>query len=298
MKLNNKEITNAIFTNIFLAEVDSTINIFLCGANIKNQKSIRKTIYKNIKDYPEYNIIFPESLFSRLLSKKMFNLHLLEQELASFVDIIIMPLEGCGSMAELGAFTLNEKLLDKIVVINSIEHKNDDSFINLGPLKLLISKNKKNLIYYNEKVPCYLDSIKVDIKKYLKTIKRVESKINIKNIFNLSRFLFYMIAIFQPISKINIKTIVLDYENNINEHYIDPALEILFDKELIKSSHKASNLIVYSLSKKGHDTIYEEILPRLDIIKAFSEIRTDILNSRLRKKNKLNLEEERKKFLE
>lgn len=298
MKLNNKEITNAIFTNIFLAEVDSTINIFLCGANIKNQKSIRKTIYKNIKDYPEYNIIFPESLFSRLLSKKMFNLHLLEQELASFVDIIIMPLEGCGSMAELGAFTLNEKLLDKIVVINSIEHKNDDSFINLGPLKLLISKNKKNLIYYNEKVPCYLDSIKVDIKKYLKTIKRVESKINIKNIFNLSRFLFYMIAIFQPISKINIKTIVLDYENDINEHYIDPALEILFDKELIKSSHKASNLIVYSLSKKGHDTIYEEILPRLDIIKAFSEIRTDILNSRLRKKNKLNLEEERKKFLE
>lgn len=298
MKLNNKEITNAIFTNIFLAEVDSTINIFLCGANIKNQKSIRKTIYENIKDYPEYNIIFPESLFSRLLSKKMFNLHLLEQELASFVDIIIMPLEGCGSMAELGAFTLNEKLLDKIVVINSVEHKNDDSFINLGPLKLLISKNKKNLIYYNEKVPCYLDSIKVDIKKYLKTIKRVESKINIKNIFNLSRFLFYMIAIFQPISKINIKTIVLDYENNINEHYIDPALEILFDKELIKSSHKASNLIVYSLSKKGHDTIYEEILPRLDIIKAFSEIRTDILNSRLRKKNKLNLEEERKKFLE
>ena len=136
--LDTKRILSDIYYKLYRKDVDHSLNIFLCGSETGNKDSIRNLLHEEMKNKPRYNLVFPEFLFSKLVDrKKQFNLLKLEEKLASDVDIIILPLEGPGTLCELGAFAVNEQLLPKIVAINKVEYKNAKSFITIGPLALI-----------------------------------------------------------------------------------------------------------------------------------------------------------------
>jgi len=108
MNTTYNQILNDLYNDVFLEESDSTVNIFLCGASILDELSIRNRIYKAIRDIAKTNVVLPEWLFSDLLAKPEYNLLTLEGELAGNVDLIIVPLEGYGTVVNQRNGTLFE----------------------------------------------------------------------------------------------------------------------------------------------------------------------------------------------
>ena len=145
--INYASVLKYIYVLVFNREIDHSLNIFLCGLNPDKGESIRTRIFERIKNNPKFNIVYPEWLFSNLLASKEHNLLDLEKELASNVDVIIIPLEGLGTIAELGSFASFSELTNKIIVINNEKYKFNKSFVNQGPINLIRSRNKKNIIY-------------------------------------------------------------------------------------------------------------------------------------------------------
>ena len=121
--MNEIAILTNIYREVFLREADSTVNIFLCGPNTEDNNSIRNRINSSLKDNSRFNIVFPEWLFSDLLDHADYDLLSLEQELAHNVDLIILPIEGMGAVAELGVFAALESVRGKVIAINSSKYR-------------------------------------------------------------------------------------------------------------------------------------------------------------------------------
>lgn len=58
----------------------------------------------------------------------------LEEWLADLSDAVIIIVESFGTVAELGAFSISEPLRTKLLPILDKRFKNDESFINTGPV--------------------------------------------------------------------------------------------------------------------------------------------------------------------
>ena len=188
-----------LYEQILKKETDYSINIFLCGARPGTEASIRNDIHDRIKNLPKFNVVFPEWIFGGLLLNKQYNLLKLERELVEDVDVIVLPLEGCGTMAELGAFASSPDLAKKIVVVNKDKYRhNRSSFINIGPIELIRSEDKGNIIYYADNSHSRMLD---DVFRRLRYFRKHRVGKDIKNLFTLSRFLLYVVAIFQPITK-------------------------------------------------------------------------------------------------
>lgn len=143
-------IVRQIYQEVFLHTQHSNIDLFLCGGasskiNASNRDLLRKRLEKNDK----LSIFYPEDMFMELLSRKKYDLFTLENFLAENSDLIMIVCESPGSFTELGAFTSNDKILDKLVVLIQKKYKNDKSFIMQGPVRYIESKNKNNVIYFN-----------------------------------------------------------------------------------------------------------------------------------------------------
>ena len=293
-----KNIISNIHTNIFLKEADSSINVFLCGASTQNNDSIREIIYADIENDSQFNVVFPEWLFSSLLNKRGYNLLELENLLAGNVDVIVIPLEGLGTYAELGAFASNEKLRSRIIVINDKKYEHKKSFINEGPVKLISQTKKSNLYNYDSTFDSLDAKFVINKMRYMRS--RI-SKFELDNLFNLARFINYIIAVFQPVNQQTIKELLSKLNIKIPLDLINPCIEILIQKrkvmkEIILRDNKSEN--IYSLSLSGHGYIYEDLLPRLYLVRTFGKMRTRIINFKNRKLNSLNYKEESKQFLE
>ena len=288
------KILEKVYKRIFCRDFDNSINVFLCGANPDKAESLRNLIHKRIKDYAKFNIVFPESILGNLLFKTQYNLLTLEKELAEDVDAIVLPLEGYGTMAELGAFASFPELTKKIIVVNKDAHKRERSFINMGPIGLIRSKNKKNIIYYDDNSR---DEMLDNVYKRLLYFTRQEAKKDIKNLFSLSRFLLYVIAIFQPIRKKEIETYLENWNVGIPEHYVDPGLEILCNKKNIKIDY-LQDKVIYILTSEGHHYVYDNLLRQLGSVKEVCKIRSEVLNFQNRSAETFDMNREREKLLE
>lgn len=291
-------IISNIYTNIFLKEVDSSINVFLCGASTQDENSIRGVIYSNIENDSQFNVVFPEWLFGSLLNRKKYNLLELENMLADNVDVIVLPLEGLGTYAELGAFASNAKLRDKIIIINDIKYEHTKSFITEGPVKLISEAKRSNIYYFQD----YFN--KIDAEKIINKMRYMHSKISkyeLDKLFNLARFINYLVAIFQPIQEDKIRSFLIQLNINVKIDLIKPCIEILIKKKIVTKEVRILDgkpVDEYSLSEKGHYYIYEDLLRRLNLVKNFGRMRARVLNFNNRKLNVLNYQEGSKKFLE
>ncbi len=289
-------IVRKIYSQLYKKDVDYTLNIFLCGADTGRTDSFRHLLNIEFQKYAKFNVVYPEFIFATLLNQKDSNLLELEDELATYVDLIIIPLEGQGALAEIGAFAVNKKLLPKIIAINDIRYKNAKSFINLGPIDLIKRNNSSNLFYFTK------GKEKDILKNLVDSIssKRIAKKdsYDLVNIFNLSRYLFYLISIYQPLTKKE----MFDRLNQLTEEikntkiklkFIDASIQILVQKNRIEKDIDSNFKEIYSLSEEGHNYVYEELLPELKIVKEFSDIRLKILSTQINKKKK-NMDKELK----
>jgi len=282
--IDYKKILEEIYNNLYIKDVDFSTNIFLCGAETGKKDSIRDLLNAEFKKNAKFNAVYREYIFASLYGKGKENLLELEDDLAKYVDIIVMPLEGIGTFCELGAFAVNKTLLPKIIVINNEKHKKSKSFINLGPIDLVKKHNPDNLIFFKtgdeqNVVPKMVDKIK--FKRY----KKIPSY-ELENLFNLSRYLLYLIAFFQPIDKKLITKLfkTLD-KGKIKNKYIDSAIQILTQKNRIEQDIDDTTFNnIFTLSDDGHNYIYEELIVRLKAKRDFTQIRTEILNNKYKRK--------------
>lgn len=160
----DQRIVMTIYEDVFLNIQHSNIDLFLCGGastqtDLSNRDQLRKRLEKNNK----LSIFYPEDMFMELLSRKKYDLFTLENFLAENSDLIMIVCESPGSFTELGAFTSNDKTLNKLVVLIQKRYKNDKSFIMQGPVKYIETHNKNNVIYFNND----LDDMEMEVKKYL-----------------------------------------------------------------------------------------------------------------------------------
>lgn len=282
---DDKSIQNEIYTKLYKRDVDYSLNIFLCGADTTKKDTIRDLLNTEFKKDAKFNAVYPEFIFSSLYGKGGSNLLELEDELANYVDVIILPLEGIGTFCELGAFAVNKTLLPKIIAINDIKYKSNKSFINLGPIDLIKSNNPSNLIFYNDKKEKEIISKVVDrvrLRKYEKTLSY-----DLENIFNLSRYILYLIAVFQPIGKDEIAKLIKLFDRGaVKTKYIDSALQILTQKNRIELDIDGKMENIFSLSEDGHKYVYEELITKLKVKNDFTTIRSIIINDRHKSKKR------------
>ena len=294
MLQDSSSILDTIHSQVFLKAADHTVNIFLCGASVLGANSIRTLIYESLRPLGKINVVFPEWLFSDLMAKPKYNLLELENELAHNVDLLIIPLESIGTIAELGAFASFGTIRSKIIVINDTGHKLKQSFVNLGPLKLIRQEHPDNVMYYDNDNKHELVEKVVTRIKYLKN-RQPKSEVN--NLFNLTRFILFLIGIYQPVSKEDIRDMILNWKSQIKDYYIEPSLTILIKNQTVLSNiHNYVEL--FSLTEKGHDYVFEGILPTLGITKEFNRIRTKVYYAKHRHRRKPNLTWERERLLD
>lgn len=126
--------------------------VFLCGAN-KTPHEIserRKALIEFSKTHlPHTHFFLAEKMFSTLKDEgHKGNILDVENLISDFSDYILIILESPSAFTELGAFS-HDKLRSKLVIINNLEFKKEESFINLGPIKAIEEKSgQERIVYY------------------------------------------------------------------------------------------------------------------------------------------------------
>lgn len=126
--------------------------VFLCGANKTSQEisERRKALIEFSKAHlPHTHFFLAEKMFSTLKDEgHRGNILDVENLISDFSDYILIILESPSAFTELGAFS-HDKLRNKLVVINNVDFKREESFINLGPIKAIEEKSgQERIIHY------------------------------------------------------------------------------------------------------------------------------------------------------
>lgn len=168
---------------------------YLISSLEKNIKVLDKRKFKNVL------CVIPEKMYS---SNENVDTLTFEELLAELSDEIIIIVESVGTICELGAFTVKEEYMKKLLVINDDGHINDKSFINEGPIQKLISFDEEKLIWASYKYDEFKKNFFINsyIKDVLSTDLVIQpNKSNKLDIKNLIYELFNIIEIFAPITK-------------------------------------------------------------------------------------------------
>lgn len=283
----------AIESKLYKRFDDSQINLFLCGSSTSDKESLRQIIADGLKNLPKVNIVYPEWIFANLMRAKTHDLLSLEHDLAKNVDLIVLPLEGPGSICELGAFASVKELLPRLIILNEEKHRRQHSFINDGPIRTIRNAAGSNhIIYYdsaNKK-----EAAKATINKIVYFPKeRVDS--SIINLFNFSRYLGLVIAFFQPISKSKLEKCIFEWNSDIPRRFFDPAVELLVSKHHIRIKTVTTDEELL-LSSEGHKFYIETLLKGIGAVRWFSTTRAKSV-LRNKKAQKFNLMGAESKFL-
>jgi hypothetical protein len=133
------------------------LKVFLCGKQLgieshdqhfDKRKLLKKLLYSRMgcdtflgEDIEDFKS--PPTIDSDYLT--------IETREATASDLIFLFLESFGTTAELAAFVQNKLVINKLVVFNEIKFKEEErnSFLTLGPLKLLSTIKPGSVIYYN-----------------------------------------------------------------------------------------------------------------------------------------------------
>lgn len=298
MRVSTESTVEKIYLRVFKRINQNYVDVFLCGgASSTHKVSIRDKVREKMKKYNNIRILYPEDLFIEMLKKnRSYDLLSLESFLADNSDFICIVCESAGSLVELGAFTNNQDTVDKVVAVVEEKRKKDESFIMLGPIKLLDKlerKNKKKVVYYNRNNLESLDQELSDIfelskfkrKKILKE-KSVNNK-SIDTLIGLYYFITLLLYFFKEITSDQLK----DYIKNLYKHhnYKVSSLDTLFrsslkllQKDKYLEKHIYNSASSYTLTEKGYNEI-NKLLYNLDIkerTKLYDNIRFDIIRNK------------------
>ncbi|WP_392552949.1 retron St85 family effector protein [Orbus wheelerorum] len=263
-------------------------SVFLCGGDIKNESCFRYKLKQLFSSYLRYELMYPETIFDDLLSgQTRFSLLEMENILAASVDAIVIIPESPGSFAELGAFSNNPLLSNKMVVLSHNKYKKNKSFINYGPLRLVKSSTKKTgkVIYFDDSDFQSKEMANNLYKKINDAIGKIRKfnpvEKDLSNILETEYFVLPCIYLFDNLKKkalIELLQNILMQNKKLCEIAVTSSIKRLCEKNHIKN---CSN--TYELTDAGKNFLksyYSE--PHLD------RIRIEILNWKNRKKSKLN----------
>jgi len=144
-----QELADSIVSGSAIIKKNSSI-IFVFGENATVCKNCGRDYFlkyanKNLKNYL---FLKAEDFMSHIDSEK--DLLEVEEELSRYSDCILIFLESIGSYVELGAFATKDELCKKILLINLEEFREEESFINRGPVKRIQLKSIFEVIYCKE----------------------------------------------------------------------------------------------------------------------------------------------------
>lgn len=72
-----------------------------------------------------------------------------EEHLAGLSAVVVLVVETAGSIAELGAFSVSDPFIDRLLVIVSQDHYDQDSFIRLGPIQKIENAARESVLVYD-----------------------------------------------------------------------------------------------------------------------------------------------------
>lgn len=180
--------------------------VFLFGGAIDNPpQSVRGHLYNHILIKHESlsnSLVIPEDFSDWLHDSVYPDLLSFESDLAQTSSLVIIALESPGAIAELGSFSVNSALKDKIVIIISEYHNDQSSFITLGPLRQIPEKNVYSYPYCHKvlgnTLDDYLDDIVLNIKDNLNEIDQTE-KFDCENNGHIALLIFEMILMYKAL---------------------------------------------------------------------------------------------------
>ncbi|MDF9399950.1 retron St85 family effector protein [Vibrio sp. 1180_3] len=145
-----EDVAKIVKNLIFVPRSETKVTVFLCGGEVSDNTYARSKMAKVFQEYPRYELLYPEDLFDDLLAGHgQHSLLTLENILADSVDSIVIFPESPGSFAELGAFSNNEKLARKMIVVSNKKYKSNKSFINYGPYRLVKASKSGKVTHIN-----------------------------------------------------------------------------------------------------------------------------------------------------
>lgn len=201
-------------------------SIFLCGANSRDSNSIRDTVREKILSISSkynYSVFYPEDLFIELIhGHKRKDLLYLENVLASSVNAVAILVESAGTIAELGAFANHQKLSDKLIVIPNIEYKNDNSFINQGPVRYLRKRTSSHVEFFDLKERSAVDIANFITNSARKIAQDSPLEKTVLNPIHAVKFYLALIYVFGPIKRTELLELVSSNEPSVSvEHASD-----------------------------------------------------------------------------
>jgi len=258
-QISDKKISKSmdfIYDQLYKSMQQDIIDIFLCGGvSYKSRRSLRDRIKKELLSLNKFRILYPEDLFMDVINlNKDNNLLALEQLLAQNCDCICIVCESVGSFVELGAFTNNPETFEKVVALVQSKYKNEKSFIILGPIKYIQSKNKDNVVFYNSD----LNQTKKHLIAALKNFKSTLTSKDINTIVGLHYFILLILFFFRSISVKVLASCLFDLiilkGFNITKTDFDiifrAAIKLLYKEKSVESYNENDNKF-YQITPKG-----------------------------------------------
>lgn len=130
--------------------------IFLCGGPTGGKEVIPQSMRQRIinhfvksDDLLFKSIIHAENFKDYFKDAVYEDLMQFEMDIAAISTLIIICLESAGALVELGLFCTDVGLAKRLLVVVPEEHvAKEDSFIHLGPLQNLSTKDKSSVVVY------------------------------------------------------------------------------------------------------------------------------------------------------
>ncbi len=239
--------------------------VFLFGGGMEEPpRTVRKILYDHIlvKDSFLYNcLVIPEDFKDWIHDSAYPDLLEFESDLAQTSSLIIIALESAGSIAELGSFSVNDALKDKIMIIICEYHHSQSSFITLGPLRQLNEENVFSYPYNHKTIGTslddYLENIVDNINNNIKDIDKTE-QFNAEYNGHVALLIYDLIVIFKALKLKEILAYLklLSCERN---SVVTKRLLFLLSKLLLVDKKRISNVDYYIPLATNHRLKFSSI---------------------------------------
>lgn len=262
------DILSSIYNDVYNNILKSEFVIFLCGAQSSKELTTKRDKLRKIFDsdknkFKNLKVMYAEELFRTIVHKRSADNFLeLENILGDSADKIIIFLESPGAFVELGAFSNDNRLCSKLIVINNEEFKGKSSFIELGPLKKLKKANSNSVIYMNDIDVNLAKNIYNQIKNdNINKDEGLESLVALINFIQIYLYFVSPVTFDEIIEHINIITKELITDLNIR---VKSVINYLMTSEKIVKKVKKTEKEFYLLNDEGYIQI-SNMLKRYDI---------------------------------
>jgi hypothetical protein len=283
-----KQVSKIVKEQIFVPRSEKKVTVFLCGGAVSDSQNARFRMANVFAKTQRYELLYPEDLFDDLLAGQgQHSLLKLENILAESVDSIVLFPESPGSFAELGAFSNNENLAKKMVVVSNKKFKSDKSFINYGPNRLIKASKtgKVTHINYDHLTNDNLDEqnkIYKRINNYIANIRRVHPvEKNVANILEAEHFILPCIYLLSDVDNLSLYKL-MHFATSQDDSMCEIATRSAIGR-LVQKNFITKKLSVYQVTILGSSYVRDTFSS-----KHLDNARIEILNTENRRNSKVN----------